>query len=42
MLSNADKTIQKLKEEGNTIHFITTRLMNIKDCDTETIQKKLG
>ena len=40
MLSNADKTIQKLKEEGNTIHFITARLMNIKDCDTETITKK--
>ena len=40
MLPNADKTIQKLKEEGNTIHFITARLMNIKDCDTETITKK--
>ena len=32
--------LQKLKEEGNTIHFITARLMNIKDCDTETITKK--
>ena len=40
MLPNADKTIQKLKEEGNTIHFITARLMNIKDCDTEAITRK--
>ena len=40
MLPNADKTIQKLKEEGNTIHFITARLMNIKNCDTEAITKR--
>ena len=40
MLPNADKTIQKLKEEGDTIHFITARLMNIKDCDTEVITRK--
>lgn len=40
ILPNADKTIKKLKEEGNTIHFITARLMNIKDCDTELITKR--
>ena len=40
MLPNADKTIQKLKEEGNTIHFITARLMNIKNCDTEAITRR--
>ena len=40
MLPNANKTIQKLKEEGDTIHFITARLMNIKDCDTEAITRK--
>jgi uncharacterized HAD superfamily protein len=39
MLPNADKTIQKLKEEGDTIHFITARLMNIAECDTEEITK---
>ena len=39
MLPNADKTIQKLKEEGDTIHFITARLMNIAECDTEKITK---
>ena len=39
MLPNANKIIQKLKEEGNEIHFITARLMNIKNCDTETITK---
>lgn len=40
MLPNADKTIQKLKEEGDAIHFITARLMNIKNCDTEAITRK--
>lgn len=40
MLPNADKTIQKLKEEGDTIYFITARLMNIKNCDTEKITRK--
>lgn len=40
MLPDADKTIKKLKEEGDTIHFVTARLMNIKNCDTERITKK--
>ena len=39
MLPNADKIIQKLKKEGNTIHFITARLMDIENCDTEAITK---
>lgn len=39
MFPNANKIIQKLKEEGNEIHFITARLMNIKNCDTETITR---
>ncbi len=40
MLPNADKIIKKLKEEGDTIHFVTARLMNIKNCNTEEITKK--
>lgn len=40
MLPNANKMIQKLKEEGDTIHFITARLMNIEGCDTEKITKE--
>ena len=40
IMPNADKTIKRLKEEGDTIHFITARLMNIKDCDTEAITKE--
>ena len=40
MLPGADKTIQKLKAEGDEIYFITARLMNIKDCDTEGITKR--
>ncbi len=39
MLPNADKTIQKFKEEGEEIYFITARLMNISGCDTEGITK---
>jgi uncharacterized HAD superfamily protein len=40
LLPNADKVIQKLKEEGDTIHFITARLMNIEGCDTEKITRE--
>ena len=40
MLPDADKTIRKLKDEGDTIHFVTARLMNIKNCDTEKITRK--
>ena len=36
---NKDEEIQKLKEEGDTIHFITARLMNIEGCDTENITR---
>ena len=39
LLPNADKVIQKLKEDGDTIHFITARLMNIEGCDTEKITR---
>ena len=40
MLPNADKTIKKLKEEGDLIYFVTARLMNIRNCDTKEITKK--
>ena len=40
MLPNADNVIHKLKQNGDIIHFITARLMNIKGCDTEVITKK--
>ena len=40
MLPNANKIIKKLKEEGDVIYFVTARLMNIKNCDTEGITKK--
>ena len=40
MLPKADEIIRKLREEGNTIHFITARLMNINGCDTEAITRK--
>lgn len=40
MLPDANKVIQKLKEEGNTIHFITARLMNIEECNTEKITRE--
>lgn len=37
MLPNANSIIQKLKDEGNEIHFVTARLMNIKNCDSKKI-----
>ena len=40
MLPNANKVIRNLKENGDTIHFITARLMNIEGCDTEAITRK--
>lgn len=40
ILPYADKTIQKLKSEGDEINFITARLMNIDTCDTEGITKR--
>ena len=40
MLPNADEVIRKLKQNGDTIHFITARLMNIEGCDTEAITRK--
>ena len=40
MLPDANKVIKKLKEEGDIIHFVTARLMNIDGCDTERITKE--
>ena len=39
-MPNADKVLQKLKEEGNKLYFITARLTNIKNCPTEEITRK--
>lgn len=39
-LSNASEIINKLKQEGNKIIFITARLTNIKNCETEKITKE--
>ena len=38
-LPNAVEMINKLKSEGNDIIFITARLTNIKNCETENITK---
>ena len=40
MLPNANTVIKKLKENGHTIHFITARLMDVPNCDTEEITKE--
>lgn len=40
VMPNAPEVIKKLKEEGNEISFITARLLNIKNCDTENITIK--
>ena len=39
-MPNAPETIKKLKNEGNQISFITARLTQIKNCDTENITIK--
>lgn len=39
-MPNAAETITKLKDEGNEILFITARLTQIKNCDTENITIK--
>ena len=39
-LSNASEIINRLKQEGNEIIFITARLTNIKNCETENITKE--
>lgn len=40
LLPNADAVIKELKDEGNEIYFVTARLMNIKNCNTEEITRK--
>lgn len=40
IMPNADKVCQKLKEEGHSIQFITARLINIRNCNTEKITKR--
>lgn len=37
---NAPEVIRKLKENGHEIYFITARLTNIKNCNTEEITKQ--
>lgn len=39
VMPGAVEVIRRLKEQGDTIHFVTARLMNIEDCDTETITR---
>ena len=39
-LPNASEIINKLKQEENEIIFITARLTNIKNCETENITKE--
>lgn len=38
-MPNVDKVLAKLKNNGNTIHFITARLTSIAGCNTEEITK---
>lgn len=40
VMSNADKVIRELNQEGNEIFFITARLTTIKNCNTNEITKK--
>lgn len=37
MIPDVNVIIDKLKKDSHSIHFVTARLMNIKNCDTEKI-----
>lgn len=41
LMPNVDKVLQKLKEEGNEIYFITARMTNINNCNTEKITENM-
>ena len=40
ILPYAKEVINKLRENGDKIYFVTARLMNIEGCDSEAITKK--
>lgn len=40
LMENADKICKKLKLDGNSLYFITARLNNIDNCDTEKLTKE--
>ena len=40
LMPGADVTIKSLKDEGDTIYFVTARLMDVEGCDTERITKE--
>ena len=37
ILPNVSEVIEKLKNDGHIIQFVTARLMNIRECDTKKI-----
>lgn len=39
-MPDANTVIKKLKEKGDSINFVTSRLINIPGCDAEAITKK--
>ena len=40
LMPGADVAIKSLKDEGDTICFVTARLMDVEGCDTERITKE--
>ncbi len=40
MMTDANSVIKKLKDQGDKIYFVTSRLMDIPGCDAEAITKK--
>lgn len=41
LMEKADKVLQRLKEKGNQIYFITARLTNISNCNTRKITENM-
>lgn len=41
VIENVANVLNKLKEEGNNIYFVTARMTSINGCDTEAITKEM-
>lgn len=41
VIENVSNTLNKLKNQGNNIYFVTARMTNVLGCDTETLTKEM-
>lgn len=41
IIENVSEILNKLKEQGNNIYFVTARMTDVRGCDTEIITKEM-